>query len=86
MVETHLADAGNDLTQIRVTELARNTRRHDRVDLVFRVVLAFLDHIDHVDNIRLIRDRAERALINTGAAGNAFAVIDFSASILIHAR
>ena len=82
-VESELLQAGYDLTELGIGELAGNGGRDDGINLVFRVVVALFEHVYSVEDERFVRNRAERALIYARAAGNALVVVDSSALLLV---
>ena len=75
-MEAQPLDAGDDLPQLGVGELAGDRGRDDGVEPVVRVAGAALDEIHDVEDIRFVGDRAERALVHAGAAGDALVVVN----------
>ena len=86
MEEAEALDAGDDLAEFCIAELARNRRRHNGVHLVVLVVAALLQEIHRVENERLVDDRAERALVDAGAAGDALLVVDMRCAMVFAAH
>ena len=74
VVEPEFFDARYDLAQLGVSELAGDAGRHDGIDLVRGVAVRLFEHVDDVQNEGLVGDRAEGALIDARAAGDAFVV------------
>ena len=71
MIEAEALDAGDDLAELCIAELAGDRRCYDRVNLVVLILVAALNEVDGIENEGLIDDCAERALVDTGAAGDA---------------
>ena len=78
VVEAEPLDAGDDLSELCIGELAGDGGRDDGVQPVFGIALTAFDKVDDVQYIRFVRDGAERALIYAGAAGDTFVVVNRS--------
>ena len=86
MIEAEALDAGDDLAELCIAELAGDRRCYDRVNLVVLILVAALDKVDSIENEGLIDDCAERALVDTGAAGDALFVINMRCAMLLAAH
>ncbi len=82
-VEAQLLKAGDDLTQLGIGELAGNGGRHDGVNLIAGLG-RFLEQLDRVQYERFVHDRAEGALIDARAAGDALFIEDRGRLVLVH--
>ena len=79
VAEAESLDGRDDLAGLCIGELADDRRGDYRVNAV-----AVLEHLYRVENEGLIRQCAERALVNTRAAGDALAVVDLDGAVLVH--
>jgi len=84
LVKSELAQTRDDLTVLRICKLACDRGSDHSIDLARALALALFDDLDDVNDEGLIRDRAEGALINAGAATDALVVVDKSRLLLVH--
>ena len=82
-VEAELLETGDDLTELCVGELARDRRSDNGVHLIVLGGTAF-DHVYDIEYVGFVGDRAERALVYAGAAGDAFIVVDLCGFVFVH--
>ena len=78
-MEAELLQTCDDLPELSICKLAGNGRRHNGINLVFRVVFALLDDVYDVKDKGLVGNSSERALIYACAAGDALVVVDAAA-------
>ncbi|CCX42320.1 unknown [Clostridium sp. CAG:1024] len=83
-MEAQRLDARNDLPELCVGELARNGGRDGGIHAEGIRLRALPEQPDHIENVRFFRERAERALIDARAAGNALVVVDGRVAPLVH--
>ena len=76
--------ARDHLFDLRVLELRNDGGSDDRVDVEIFVPVRLFENVDHFHDHGLIHDRAEGALIDARAAGNAFIVVDDGLFVLSH--
>ena len=86
LMETELFDAGHDLFDTSVLELADDRGRDERVNLVLGVVFGLFEYVDGVEHERLVGNRAERALIDARAASDALVVVDAGFFVFVHGK
>ena len=82
-MESEFFEAGDYLSEFGVGELAGDGRGYYGVHFVVFALAAF-DHVYDVEDVGFVRDRAERALVDAGAAGDAFVVVDFRGGVFVH--
>jgi len=83
LIKAQSLDSADHLPQLRIGKLAGNGGRHHRIQLILRIILAAANQVDHLEQIGFIHNRAKRALIDAGAAGDALAVIDMGKLLFI---
>ena len=83
-MEAEFFQAGDNLTEFGIGKLAGYRRSDYGIELVAVVLLALFQQVNHIENIGLIRNRAERTLVNTCAAGNTLVVVDCRRFVLVH--